>query len=577
MLKNFSFKMRLLFLCFVMAMISITIATLSYKGLNDVITSNQRITDVVFPNFELINSMALTYRKVRIEIVTLGLPGLSKTDSDIAINSALASINEYEELHKKYMQSQMINGEKEIYDELYSHWKNFRDIGEKAIALYHSGKPEDHAALAKIFFTDSPQSANLYSASMEKALKFHKENLDKYDDESNAISQKAKVTIIIISIFGVVFSTIVGFIFATKVTNSINEIVKHLEGSAHQVSSAANQIASASEELSQATTEQAASLQETSSSIEEINSMVNANTENAKHSVDASSDSLHQAEKGKLVVEEMIKAISSINDSNNNIMEQINVSNSKMEDIVKVIGEIGQKTKVINDIVFQTKLLSFNASVEAARAGENGKGFAVVAEEVGNLAAMSGNAAIEISAMLDISMKKVEEIVKDSNEKMGKLVQEGKTNVDAGTRIAKDCGEVLNGIVTTVAGVSKSITQISSASQEQSQGVQEITRAIAQLDQVTQENTTNAAESAHSAESLSHEAQTLLNLVQNLVTTMEGELKQNTVSIQRATSAKETIEKKVVKKQIVEKKISKVKTPKNESYPSHDDARFSDV
>ncbi len=51
--------------------------------------------------------------------------------------------------------------------------------------------------------------------------------------------------------------------------------------------------------------------------------------------------------------------------------------------------DIGDKTKVINDIVFQTKRLSFNASVEAARAGEHGKGFAVVAEEVGNLAQMS--------------------------------------------------------------------------------------------------------------------------------------------------------------------------------------------
>ena len=62
-----------------------------------------------------------------------------------------------------------------------------------------------------------------------------------------------------------------------------------------------------------------------------------------------------------------------------------NESNKEIQEIVKVIAEIGNKTKVINDIVFQTKLLSFNASVEAARAGENGKGFAVVAEEVGKL------------------------------------------------------------------------------------------------------------------------------------------------------------------------------------------------
>jgi methyl-accepting chemotaxis protein len=89
----------------------------------------------------------------------------------------------------------------------------------------------------------------------------------------------------------------------------------------------------------------------------------------------------------------------------------MNKSNDEISSIVKVIAEIGDKTKVINDIVFQTKLLSFNASVEAARAGEQGKGFAVVAEEVGNLATMSGKAAEEISSMLGDSMGKVELIV----------------------------------------------------------------------------------------------------------------------------------------------------------------------
>jgi methyl-accepting chemotaxis protein len=584
MIKNLSFKVKLLLLCFAMAMVSLTIATISYKGLNDVITSNQRVTEEVVPNLQLINSMALTYRKIRIQVRTLGLPGLSKADADAAIKTAVDSINEYEELHKKYMQSHFVDGEKEMYENLYNNWKSFRAIGERAVALYQSGKPEDHAALTKIFFVDCPEAAKIYTVSMEKALKFHKDNLAKYDEESKNISHKAVSLIIIISVVGVALSLVAGFIFATKITKTINEIVKRLEGTAHQVSSAANQIASASEELSQATTEQAASLQETSSSIEEINSMVNSNTENAKLSVEASSDSLDQAEKGKLVVEDMIKAISSINESNNNIMEQINISNTKMEEIVKVIGDIGFKTKVINDIVFQTKLLSFNASVEAARAGENGKGFAVVAEEVGNLAAMSGNAAIEISSMLDISVKKVQEIVKDSNEKMSKLVLEGKNNVESGTKIAKDCGEVLNGIVSTVAGVSKSITQISSASQEQSQGVQEITRAIAQLDQVTQENTKNAAESAHSAESLSHEAENLLNLVQNLVTTMEGELQKTTEVYEKKAAVnapKLKTEIKLAKPatlpSVLNRKSSMGTAAKAETYPAHDDSRFSDV
>ncbi len=250
--------------------------------------------------------------------------------------------------------------------------------------------------------------------------------------------------------------------------------------------------------------------------------MINANTENASQSSIVSQQSLSTAERGKVVVEHMIKAIGEINTSNNGIMKQIDETNKEIENIVKIINEIGSKTTVINDIVFQTKLLSFNASVEAARAGEQGKGFAVVAEEVGNLAAMSGAAAHEITNMLDGSIKVVEGIVRESKQKIGKLILDGKEKVDAGTRVAHECEEVLNEIVSSVASVSNMITEISTASQEQAQGVHEITKAIAQLDQVTQQNSANSAESANSAGTLSSQAELLNSLVQKLVQTVEG-------------------------------------------------------
>ena len=218
----------------------------------------------------------------------------------------------------------------------------------------------------------------------------------------------------------------------------------------------------------------------------------------------------------------MIKAIGDISTSNTEIMNQVNETNKEIENIVKIINEIGAKTKVINDIVFQTKLLSFNASVEAARAGEQGKGFAVVAEEVGNLAAMSGTAALEITNMLDGSIKAVETIVRGSKEKIGKLILNGKDKVEAGTRVAHECEEVLSEIVNSVASVSKMVIEISTASQEQAQGVYEITKAIAQLDKVTQQNTSNSAESADAAGSLSGQAKMLNSLVQKLVQTIEG-------------------------------------------------------
>ncbi|MDD4976503.1 MAG: methyl-accepting chemotaxis protein [Bacteriovorax sp.] len=343
----------------------------------------------------------------------------------------------------------------------------------------------------------------------------------KTQDSLNKMKEQFLITIVFVLTI-VFLSLFVGQYMISLITKAISKVAGSLLGSAGEVMSASQQIASSAEELSQATTEQAASLQETSSSIEEISSMVNANTENAKQSSVVSGQSLSTAERGKIVVEHMIKAIGDINTSNTGIMNQINETNKEIENIVNIINEIGNKTKVINDIVFQTKLLSFNASVEAARAGEQGKGFAVVAEEVGNLASMSGAAALEITNMLDGSIITVEAIVRDSKEKIGKLILNGKEKVETGTRVAHECEEVLNEIVSSVASVSMLISEISTASEEQAQGVREITKAIAQLDQVTMQNSTNSAESANAAGMLSTQAEQLNVLVQALAQTIEG-------------------------------------------------------
>lgn len=313
------------------------------------------------------------------------------------------------------------------------------------------------------------------------------------------------------------------FLMVQRPIEILNDIVKGLNESGQELNSAAVQIASSSVELSQASTEQAASLQETSSSIEEISSMISTNTDNAIKSTKTSEQSLVTAERGKVVIDQMIKSIDNISTSNTLIMNQIDDTNKDIESILLIIGEIGAKTKVINDIVFQTKLLSFNASVEAARAGEQGKGFSVVAEEVGNLAAMSGNAALEITQMLDSSIKKVEEVVKNSKDKMGKLILSGKESVAAGTKIAHECESVLDEIVDSVGNVSKMVSEITSASKEQTQGVHEITKAIGQLDQVTQQNSSSSSESSNAASMLSDQATQLNSLVQSLVKTINGD------------------------------------------------------
>jgi len=80
-------------------------------------------------------------------------------------------------------------------------------------------------------------------------------------------------------------------------------------------------------------------------------------------------------------------------------MDEINAASKKIADIVVVIDEIA----------FQTNLLALNAAVEAARVGEQGRGFAVVASEVRSLAGRSSTAAKEIKALVQDSVRKVEE------------------------------------------------------------------------------------------------------------------------------------------------------------------------
>lgn len=297
--------------------------------------------------------------------------------------------------------------------------------------------------------------------------------------------------------------------------------------------------------------------------------MVGKNRENASETSSVSRESEDTATKGRETVEQMIAS-----------MAEINRSNEQIGEIVKVINEIGSKTKVINDIVFQTKLLSFNASVEAARAGEHGKGFAVVAEEVGNLAQMSGNAAKEISALLENSIHRVETIVNDT-----------KAKVEAGTMTAQECGVILADIVSNVSKVASMAGEISTASEEQARGVQEINRAMTQLDQVTQTNAATSEEAASAAEELSAQAQALQGLVRDLTVTVQGrDQGAGAPPAMRAEGPVAVAERKPGKKgQVVHLKARGAepggsqaaavmkKAAGDETTPSYDDDRFKDI
>ena len=197
--------------------------------------------------------------------------------------------------------------------------------------------------------------------------------------------------------------------------------------------------------------DQAASLEETAAALEEITSITRNNAENATK----------MATLGQ-IVKKSVSTGESLASKTANSMDEIN----------EKVNSINEAISVIDQIAFQTNILSLNAAVEAATAGEAGKGFAVVAAEVRNLANRSADAAREIK----------------------NLVQEATMKANDGKMVSADMIEGYKELNKNISETIHIIEDVSKASKEQMTGIEQINDAVNMLDRVTQEN---ASESNH--------------------------------------------------------------------------------
>lgn len=347
----------------------------------------------------------------------------------------------------------------------------------------------------------------------------------------SALFHVGELYILLITGAGSIFVLLVGFLLSARLQERLMRIAGDIESGSQGLKTVSLQINGSAETLSGSVTGQASALQETVASVEQVSAMIGKTAENASNSHKHAESTAAIANSGKEAVEQLKASIDQIHTSNTAIMNQVDVSNTQITDIVKLISEIGSKTKVINDIVFQTKLLSFNASVEAARAGEHGKGFAVVAQEVGNLAQMSGTAAEEISTLLDGSIEKVEKIVEEMKSKIQGLMVTSKEKVDAGANTARNCSEIFDKMRTGTEEIGRMIGEISIASKEQAQGIQEINKAMTALDKLTQNNARSSQDALRFGEGLKNhqrEVHTGVDSLTKLIFGLKGELPEKT-------------------------------------------------
>lgn len=342
--------------------------------------------------------------------------------------------------------------------------------------------------------------------------------VDDVEKEVGVLSKK------IWSIMGaiVILAFILTVIFSNRISNKLETITNQIHDEAKSFSQSSKTLNHSSHELSSRTNDSAAALQETSASLEEISSMLKKSYDNMNFLKEKAKTSVENVDQGKKSLDQMLDALKLVNTNNDQMNEQMKINNQEMHKIISLISEISEKTKVINDIVFQTKLLSFNASVEAARAGEHGKGFAVVAEEVGSLAKMSGDASREIWEILNRSTKMVAEIVENGNSKMAPILETSNRYINGSEEKARACSVYFDKIVDETSEINNMIDETSEALKEQNIAVSEITKAISDLDLLTQKNAQSAKENVSSADVLEHEAQELHLISEKLDSLING-------------------------------------------------------
>lgn len=465
------------------------------------------VATVNLPNAEALGEMLSLQKDTYLYLIFWERAG--KTEA--AKKELLEKIASYEKIDKWYQEIPFVEGESALYERVADSWKEFR--AEVEAQLSEKGNL-DPAQLNRTYVE--------FDGNLSKLIKFQSEQAKTWSGRAIQLSASAFRLQVILLVTLMVLSFFFSLVLGRSIANAVRAFASQISGGADHVHTASDEVSRASSMLSESATEQAASLAQTAASLEEITAMIGKASQGANTTASSSNESQSKAEEGSRAVGEMLLSMDDISRSNDAIMSQINESNQKMAEIVTVIQNIGQKTKVINDIVFQTKLLSFNASVEAARAGEHGKGFAVVAEEVGNLAQMSGNAAKEITEMLDSSMTSVESIVAETKNSVEVLVAQGRKRVESGIETAKQCADILGEIVQNVSAVSGLAKEISNASTEQTQGVGEINKAMAQLDTVTQQNAAASEQAARSAQELTAQAESLRGMVSSLVQLIDG-------------------------------------------------------
>ena len=255
-----------------------------------------------------------------------------------------------------------------------------------------------------------------------------------------------------------------------KLRNRLSNTLGQISQSARQVADGSEQISSETQLLAIGAEEQACSIEKLAAAVNEISEHVRETKENANEARGQTDQAGEQVFESNQQMQEMIRAM--------------NIISEKSSEIYKIV-------KTIEDIAFQTNILALNASVEAARAGEPGAGFAVVAREIRALADKTAIASKNTAA----------------------LIEESVLAVKNGEKVARATADSLLQVVKSTKQVVLVVDRIASATENENVSISNITAEVSQISDVVQNNVSTSEELAAASEEFSTQAQILGNMI----------------------------------------------------------------
>ncbi|BCS55679.1 methyl-accepting chemotaxis protein [Geobacter sp. SVR] len=280
----------------------------------------------------------------------------------------------------------------------------------------------------------------------------------------------------------------------------LRQVMENVNRSSGEVSTASLQLHATSKQMAAGTEEVASQVATVSTAGEEMAATSHDIANNCIAAADTSRNAGELAATGSAIVHQTVEGM-------NRIAERVKQTARQVEGLGKRSDEIGAIIGTIEDIADQTNLLALNAAIEAARAGEQGRGFAVVADEVRALAERTTRATQEIAGMIKAIQGETRQTVAS--------MEEGVSEVEAGTVEASESGNALQQILDQINNVTGQINQIATAAEQQSSTSREISNNVHQITDIIQQTAKSTQETTEAANVLSRLASDLEEMVRH--------------------------------------------------------------